>query len=90
MINPKKYFVCEHHLKAEDILVSFGIGRGIFQKSVKLSIGNHPRKDVYHLQMNPLTTILMLLSFTKSETNPDRTKLLEKEVENLKESCIES
>ena len=35
--------------------------------------------------MNPLTTILMLLPFTKSETNPERTKLLEKEVDNLKE-----
>ena len=53
----KKYFVCEHHFKADEIRVSLGIGRKTlkpgaiptifnFKIQVKSSLGNRPRKDV--------------------------------------------
>lgn len=32
--NPKKYFVCKHHFKADYILISLGIGR----KNLKLGV----------------------------------------------------
>ena len=67
----KKYFVCEHYFKADEIRVSLGIGRKTLKPGailvyltskiqVKSNLGNHPRKVVYHLQMNPLATILIL------------------------------
>ena len=66
----KKYFVCEHHFKADEIRVSLGIGRKTlkpgaiptifnFKIQVKSSLGNRPRKDVYQFQMNPLATFLI-------------------------------
>ena len=73
-----KYFVCEHHFKAEEIRVSLGIGRktlkpGVipnifnFKNPIKSSLENRLRKVVYQLQMNPLATILILKE--KLETN---------------------
>ena len=67
----KKYFVWEHHFKADEIRVSLRIGRKTLKpgailvyltskNQVKSSLGNRPRKGVYQLQMNPLATILIL------------------------------
>ena len=62
---------------------------------VKLSLGNHLRKDVFQLQMYPLTIILILKRNLKEITQMthyqshclkqflDHTRLVEKEVDNL-------
>ena len=104
----KKYFVCEHHFKADEIRVSLGIGRKTLKPGAIPSIFNFknpskikPRKspkkrclpatnestsnDSYleeELETNNSNDLLLVMH---SETNPDRTKLLEKEIDYLKE-----
>ena len=104
----KKYFVSEHHFKADEIRVSLGIGRKILKPGVIPSIFNfknpgkiNPRKspkkrclpatnestsnDSYleeELETNNSNDVSPVMH---SETNSNRTKLLEKEVDNLKE-----
>ena len=104
----KKYFVYEHHFKANEIRVSLGIGRKSLKPGAIASIFNFknpskikPRKspkkrclpapnestsnDSYaeeELETNKSNDLLPVMH---SKTNPDRTKLLEKEVDNLKE-----
>ena len=104
----KKYFVCEHHFKADEIRVSLGIGRKTLKPGAIPSIFNFknpskikPRKlpkkrclpatnestsnDSYLEEELETNNSNDLLPVMRSETNPDRTKLLEKEVDNLKE-----
>ena len=104
----KKYFVCEHHFKADEIRVSLGIGRKTLKPGAIPSIFNFknpskikPRKspkkrclpapnestsnDSYLEEELETNNSNDLLPVMHSETNPDRTKLLEKEVDSLKE-----
>ena len=113
----QKYFVCEHHFKADEIRVSLGIGRKTlkpgaipsilnFKNPSKIKPMKSPKKkflpvtnestsnDSYleeELETNSSNDLLLVMH---SELSPDRTKLLEKEVDNLKnrgwEQCIES
>ena len=104
----KKYFVCEHHFKADEIRVSLGIGRKTLKPGAIPSIFNFknpskikPRKspkkrclpvpnestsnDSYLEEELETNNSNDLSPVMHSETNSNRTKLLEKEVDNLKE-----
>ena len=105
---PKKYFVCEHHFKADEIRVSLGIGRKTLKPGAIPSIFNFKNPSKIKSRKSPKKRCLPppnestsndsdleeeletsdsndLLPVMHSETNLDRTKLLEKEVDNLKE-----
>ena len=95
----KKYFVCEHHFKAEEILVSLRIGRKTLKPGAisKIKPRKSPKKrclpstnestsnDSYLEEERETNNSNNLLPITHPETNLDRTKLLEKEADNLKE-----
>ena len=95
----KKYFVCEHHFKAEEVLVSLRIGRKTLKPGAisKIKPRKSPKKrclpatneststDSYLEEERETNNSNNLLPITYPETNLDRTKLLEKEADNLKE-----
>ena len=104
----KKYFVCEHHFKADEIRVSLGIDQKTlkpgaiptifnFKNPSKIKPKKSPKKrclpvpnestsnDSYLEEDLKTNNSNDLLPVMHSETNPDRTKLLEKEVDSLKE-----
>ena len=101
----KKYFVSEHHFKADKICISLGIGQKTLKPCVKPSTFNfkNPSKikpmKLRKKKCSPATNESNdnnsyleqelennnLLPVMHSETNPNHTKLLEKEVVNLKE-----
>ena len=104
----KKYFVCEHHFKADEIRVSLGMGRKTlkpgaiptrfnFKNPSKIKSRKSPKKrclpvpnestssDSYLEEELETNNSNDLLPVMHSETNSDRTKLLEKEIDNLKE-----
>ena len=104
----KKYFVCEHHFKADEIRVSLGICRKTLKPGAIPSIFNFKNASKIKPRKSPKKRCLPatnestsndscleeeletnkpndLLPVMHSETNPDRTKFLEKEVDNLKE-----
>ena len=63
----KKYFVCEHHFKADEIRVRLGIGWKTLKAGVIHSIFNFknpskvkPKKRCYQLQVSPPAAILIL------------------------------
>ena len=78
----KKYFVCEHYFKADKIRVSLGIGRKTLKPGAIPTIFNFKNPSKIKSRKSPQKRCLPVMH---SETNPDRTKLLEKEVDNLKE-----
>ena len=104
----QKYFVCEHHFKADEIRVSLGICRKTLKPGAIPSIFNFKNASKIKPRKSPKKRCLPatnestsndscleeeletnkpndLLPVMHSETNPDRTKFLEKEVDNLKE-----
>ena len=104
----KRYFICEHHFKVDEIRFSLGISRKTLKPGVIPSIFNQKNTSKIKPRKPPKKRFLPatnestsndpflekeletnnsndLLPVIHPETNPDRTKLLEKEVDNLKE-----
>ena len=104
----KKYFICGHHFKADDIRFNLVVGRNTLKPDVVPGIfdDNNPSKikprkfpkkrrlpttnestesNSYLYKKLESNSSNDLLPVTQSETNPDRTKSMEKKMDNLKE-----